>query len=127
MGKTGLIALGMLAILAIAGCDSSTEPEQPKLKTGVSPELAIELPMLFPPAPRRAQIVTEWSVVKNGAIWFRNTSDTPIDLELWVQDVRAGTDDQVGKYRLPAYSTNAMPLDKDFATSNYRYDAWRMK
>jgi len=32
-----------LAVITLLGCDSSTEPEHPKLKTGANAELAIEL------------------------------------------------------------------------------------
>lgn len=127
MRLTVLIALAILPILVTAGCDSSTEPEQPKLKTGANVELAIELPLVFPPDPRRAQIVTEWSVIQAGAMWFRNASDTPIDLELWTEDVRAGTNDRVGNFRLPAFTTNAMRLSDGFDTNDYRYDSWTLK
>ena len=120
-------ALLLIVIVGAAGCDSSTEPEQPKLKTGANADLAIEMPLDFPPEPRRAQSVTEWSVIQAGAMWFRNASDTQIDLELWVEDVRAGESDRVGYYRLPAFTTNAMLLDENFITNEFRYDFWTLR
>lgn len=122
-----IMTLFVLAGIATVGCDSSTEPEQPKLKTGATSELAIELPLVFPPDPRRAQIATEWSVIEAGAMWFRNASDKPIDLEMWTEDVRTAVSNRVGMFRLPAFTTNAMALDKDFAKSEFRYDSWTLR
>ena len=119
------ICLGLVA-LVLLGCDSSTEPELPKLKTGANAELAIELPLVFPPEPRQAQILTEWSVIQNEEIWFRNVTKDPIDLSMWVTEERTGDTDRVGIYRLAGFTNKPMALDKQFTTSEYRDHEWTM-
>jgi hypothetical protein len=122
-----LIAVCVLGILTIVGCDSGTEPEQPQLKTGASAELAIEMPPLFPPEPRRAQVVTEWRVIQGRRIWFRNVGEDPIELEMLVTDQLTSETSSVGKFALAAYTTNFMRLDEDFTTNDYRYLSWLLK
>ena len=122
-----LCALLLLASLTLTACESSTEVEQPELKTGANARLAIELPLDFPPDPRNAQIITEWSVIEAGAIWFRNASDTPIDLEMWTEDGDPGVQNRVGIFRLPAFETEAMALDEKYTTNEYRYDYWTLR
>jgi hypothetical protein len=127
MRKAVCVGLVLLAMLSLAACDSTTEPETPKLKTGASAELAIELPLLFPPPPKIANIVTEWSVIVAGQMWFRNAEETPIDLQMWVTEVRTGDTNRVGTLRLAAFTTKPLVLDDAYTNSQYRDHAWSLK
>jgi len=120
MGRTVyLCAIVAVAIAVLGGCDSSTEPETPAFKNGSSSELAIALPPVFPPEPKLASVVTEWWVIQSGKLWFRNVEGDPIDLSLWVKEVRTGAVSRVGLYTLDGFQTKAMVLDARYITDEY--------
>ena len=127
MRKVWSVGLALVVLLCLVSCDSSTEPETPKLKTGASAELAIELPLLFPPPPKNANIVTEWAVIAAGQMWFRNAEEDTIDLQMWVTEVRTGDTNRVGTLRLAGFATKPMILDETYTNTQYRDHAWSLK
>jgi len=127
MRLTVLIAVSMLAVLATAACDSSTEPEPQRAKTGATAELAIELPLVFPPDPGKAYVDTEWWVIQGAEFWFQNLSQGTIDLELMVTNPFTSESHSVGDLQLGGSSTGFIRLNKDFTTSDYRYHSWLLR
>ena len=116
-----------LTLLLLFGCgDSATDIEQPSFKNGASPDLAIELPPLFLPAPKKTIVVTEFSVISSGTIWFRNTTEDEIALKMIVSEPRTGLVAKVGTILLKAFQVTSMRLDATYTTPEFRDSDWTL-
>jgi len=124
--RTALLICLLAAIpfMLLTSCESSTEPEKPQFRNGSNAKLAIEMPPVFSPPPRVANVTTEWWVLQAGQLWFNNIEKDPISLTLRVREVRTGIQQQVGKYALNGFENRPMTLEKEFTTNAYRGVAW---
>ena len=69
-------------------------------------------------------VTTEWWVLQTGKFWFRNAEEDPINLALWVTEVRTGNRERVGIYALNGFETKPMTLDDQFTTNAYHGTDW---
>lgn len=122
-----ILLVTVLGMLFVCGCGSSpTEAERPALRNGATPQLAIEMPPLFPPEPRVARIITEAWILEAGQLWFRNEESDTITLSLFVSDSRTDLYQRVGHFGLGGFATRPMELDETYTTAEYTSLTWSM-
>ena len=116
----------LLLLIGLGACESSTDVEPPKLRDGSSAELALEIPPLYPPPPRRAILPTDYDVILSGRIWFRNIENEPLWVNVWIEDPKTGSSVRVGRAEVKAFETRTVTLDPSYATTEYREHAWTL-